>query len=219
MEEIIICGRCSVRCENGYSAIWNKNGTHQDEICLKCDRKERIERYAEDKMLSTRLMTEAILHKDDDRWGKRRYKHDEWTMHQLQEINKSVDRIEYEVELFDREVWFGGLGQFVREAKHSGYSAKFGKTLINKNKFMNFTTAGRSITQLEKPDGTFISLIQTDEDLNDSTLRSDYGLGVPKMGIQGILATAEEALELLHVGREAWKAGNIKLKQRNGLGF
>lgn len=218
MEEIIICKRCSTSCENGYSATWNEDGSHQDEICFKCDKKERIERYAKDKVLSTRLMTESILHRNDDRWGRaRQLKHDEWTIHQLQEISKSIDKIEFEVELFDREVWFGGLSKFVHEAKHSGYSAKFGK-LFNKNKFLSFTSAGRVIIQLEKPDGTFISLIQLDEDLNDSNIRTDYGLSVPKMGIQGILATANEAIELLQEGREAWKIGKIKLKQ-SSVGF
>lgn len=103
------------------------------------------------------------------------------------------------IKRFERDVWFGGLQALARNAKTKGTSAE-----ANGLKLLCFTMCGRAMMTIDEPDASVTTI--TEEDSSES-----------RMGLRGIDATADRAVELLIKVRRLWKAGALKVKDDRGV--
>ena len=182
------CATCGLDCSGYYVENFNIKAKTSVVSCKECDRKKAIQEWRETGVLNTHLMMDAAIQGELANWSDlarnaRLAKDDIPTYHR---INKSVDLIQEEVKLFEREVWFRGLQQQVRRA-WSGLSGEVGGC-----KVMALACAGRAMVTMEYKD-TEITVITTDDDSTES-----------RMGIQGLLGTEGQILGILRAVRGAW---------------
>lgn len=60
MEDPLNCDRCNSSLERGYSQLY-KGDTLVESICFDCDRKEILNRYIDNEILTSKIITESIL--------------------------------------------------------------------------------------------------------------------------------------------------------------
>ena len=108
--------------------------------------------------------------------------------------------------VFEPLVWFGGVQELVKGSPSRGFKAE-ASTEMGPVKMLVYTIAGRCLIQLE----TGITRV---------TVIADESSPEPRSGIQGINATEADAIRLLKVSTEAWKAGSFQLQpdEKVGLG-
>lgn len=96
----------------------------------------------------------------------------------------------------------GSLQAFVVPAEYKGYKAE-----VEDRTYLSYTMCGRSIFQIDRADGTFVSII-LDEDSPEA-----------RGGVRSIDATAEQAIVLIKQAIADWKGGRIHLVHSDGVGF
>lgn len=118
---------------------------------------------------------------------------------------KQIDRI---IRLFESEVWFaGGLWQQVQASGSRGLSASDPvKTSRGDASFLTYVMAGRAGVTMETPTAC-VSVVCAEE----STTHT--------MGLLGISATKEEAMDILLDVVSAWQAGKIKMTADASVGL
>ena len=102
-------------------------------------------------------------------------------------------------------VWFGGLAAIVRPAKLRGLKGA-AETAVGRVEMMTYSSAGRCLIQLDTPTDRVTCITAEDED-------------EPRMGVQGIDATADVAVSLLCAVSEAWRAGAFKMRESADVGM
>jgi len=120
----------------------------------------------------------------------------------LEEVHESLDRLHHLMKVWEREVWFGGLHEIVRNAKLKGHGAS-----MPGGDVLSWACAGRVVFTLRDPAGYYISFITAeDEDTN-------------RMGIQGILAKEGLARQLILTSIAEWRAGRLNFDENPNIGI
>jgi hypothetical protein len=149
-------------------------------VCFNCDRAEYRAEYKRTGVLTSKMTIDAAIH------GVR---HGEFGKGQpdplLDQVASEVAEIRKACKAFERSVWFAGFQSVVRAAEHRGFRASFdvGSTPCVA---LNWTCAGRTVFTFEPVDGSYqVSLVTSEDDRS------------PVMGIHGIRATKEQAVNLI----------------------
>jgi hypothetical protein len=157
--------------------------------CQPCDQAERMQKFKETGFLSTWLVEEEQLKEIRAEYGK--------SERGDAEVLAAFAPIQAEIEVFEQEVWFGGLQDFARNIKTKGSKAEQdGLTL------MCYTMCGRAMITVE--DATASVTMITIEDEKK-----------PCMGWRGIQATGPQAVDLLKRAVQLWKAGMRAVSDRD----
>lgn len=113
-------------------------------------------------------------------------------------VNESVERITKVLKtVYEPRCWFGGLQKFVRPEPVKGHSAE-----VEGLKMLSYCMAGRAVQTLSIGDDSITLITAEDEDEDEA-----------RMGIQGIDATEERAIEMLTRATALWESGVLKLKR------
>lgn len=198
----IKCRKCGVGLKDNFAAEWRDGerveGTEQ---CNDCEDLDRLNRYQENHILTTKLMITAGIKCYEYADGRTTDKpHPSWLA-----IYDAVRRLSELAKRFDREVWLPdltdpskGLAGIVRPSTGKGMASDCkGLEPLGIAKFMTYCIAGRCAIQVEDTQGHFVQIITAeDEDAH-------------RMGLNTIYATAGEATKLLTNVIEAWKAGAL----------
>lgn len=172
------CDRCKASLEHGWCERW-RNDKRVEVMCFDCDKKERHERYAEDDVLTTRLLTDAEMYGVRLEYGK------EASDPLLDRVRRESDRIKPALKRFESAVWFGGLQSLVRDTQYRGHRATF-EANGTKADALVWSCAGQTLITIEPADGSYSVTLITAEDSSE-----------PVMGIQGIRATWGDARALI----------------------
>ena len=180
------CATCGCSIQGTWISI--RRDAVETMICLDCN---MIQEYCESGIIITSLWLKALLavHRGE---ASPVYQEIESAMTVVNGIAKDVER----------DVWFGGVQAFVRAAPMKGYRADVDGMVV-----MSYTLCGRSLLQVEQPDGQFICCIYDEES------------ETPRGGIQGIHARPEVAISLLQWLQTAWKTGSINLVHSPNVGI
>lgn len=181
MEDPTMCDVCKQPIKGSWVTIHDAK-THKrlESRCSPCDAKKRQAQFLKDRRISTRLLMKATLNQA--------YKQLE---EGDQEILDQYERIQPEVAKFQKDVWFGGLQDIARNAKTKGTSA-----VVGDFKLLCYTMCGRAMVTLDDPKASLTLITAEDAAPGDSG-----------MGVQGIDATGEQALELLRRAMMIWADG------------
>jgi hypothetical protein len=185
MDEPTNCYTCKASLERGYSYRY-QGDVLISALCFDCDRKEVMAEYIKTKRLSTKLIMDNMSKLYDinmkDDW---RFKNTDF-LKQLKhrvDIQLAADNIQEKIREFEKHVWFGGLQKIVRASKVKGVSAK--TTDFHNFCVLTYSMCGRTMFTIENDKNSITTITSEDGD--------EYGC----MGLQGINATEEAALELL----------------------
>jgi hypothetical protein len=108
---------------------------------------------------------------------------------------------------FEQTVWFGGLQKAVLDTNDRSLGAKFTAKDGTTIEMLTYCCAGRCVIQLDAPDAR-LTLITAEDETE------------PRMGVQGIDATVDQAQGLLIAATEAWREGRVTLSTANAsMGF
>lgn len=103
---------------------------------------------------------------------------------------------------FEQTVWFGGLQKAVLATNDRSLGAKFTAKDGTTIEMLTYCLAGRCVIQLDAPDAR-LTLITAEDETE------------PRMGVQGIDATVDQAQGLLIAATEAWSEGRVTLATAN----
>lgn len=168
--------------------------------CVDCDMGERFERYKKTEVIDTKLLVAATLDSMRDDYKEVRFlRYLPWSC----AIHASSEAINAHVKAFEREVWFGGLQEWVQASEMRGASAQVGDIKINA-----LASAGRWRATINGPNEDYYIDVLCAEDATKST-----------MGLNTIRATEEQAISLLKTITRAWKDGTFRLAEDTKVGF
>lgn len=113
-------------------------------------------------------------------------------------MSEAYERICLVIKEFEREVWFGGLQEWLQAEPTRGMSHRPSSwdrlRDIPAVGVLTFVTAGRAVITLQRGDA-IITVIAAETGSDD------------RIGLQGIHATEEQAIGLLRDAIAQWKAG------------
>ncbi len=211
-EKVTNCQRCNSILEHGYSGRYIDNKCIEV-ICFKCDKKETMEDYLKDKIITTRVLMDSMLavhrHVDGDI-------DDVEKLSKLLKLNFSDDmiakieiqiasaKIQKKIKEFESKIWFNGLQEQVLKTKCRGVSAK----LKTHNKFcvLTWTCAGRTMITIEDNDSSVTCVA-------DETSKQS------RTGFHGIRAKASDALDLIDLAIELYENKTLKFKDDDKVGM
>jgi hypothetical protein len=218
-----MCDRCKTPHIERWTAICDaKTGDVKEVICSMCKDNEALNDWSKDRRLySSTTMTAAL-----NCYEGRKPRPGESLDSRWFEIHSAYNRVQAHVkENFEPSVWFGHAGQpFTRTPDKEGFGHTAGRgkgrammPLVYKSNHSHLTsgkivegaltyvvntwcTAGRALIEVESAKARI-------------TLITEDGSELLRMGIQGIDATEDEAIELLGRAETAWLAGAFDLTQ------
>lgn len=207
------CDRCSSSVEKGWSERWRASKKDAEPVrvecvCFDCDEIERVTEYQQDRILTSRFMTTAACAAVTEEYrtnpGSRSYGEPPRRFIEVYlKVNESITRLHTEVKKFEQAVWFSGLQAQVRAADFRGFRMNVGNIIV-----LVYSMCGRTQITIESIKGDKQITLITAEDESR-----------PVMGINSILATEEEAMELMVTCREAYQRGyKFTRNDKVGLG-
>ena len=208
------CDRCGGAFNGGYCARWvvppgAKEAKLTEAICFDCEEVESVYQFNKDRVLTSRLMTSAVLNASHDEYrvkrGSRSYGEPERryaAMYRL--VYASYEKVRLEVKRFEQAVWFAGLQAQVQKATHRGFKMTFSDDGVD-TIAMVYSLAARTQITIERGD-TQIMLITAEDETS------------PVMGINGLRATEQQAIDLLKSAAGAFKSG-AKFKRNDKVGI
>jgi hypothetical protein len=209
VKDVELCERCfgTLRM-NGTVTLWKgtrgadgeTEHTIERVICEECDFRERVAEYEKTGELTRWLVQECSMigwWLDKRSAGYRK----EFTRRALRfadvarRVNADVDRIHAAVKRFEKDAWFGGLQKFITDEKdYSGHSGE-----ADGVKMLTMCSAARWMATI------------SDEKTGDNvTVITEEKSPKPRMGMQSVAATAENAVRLLDFAREHWRDLSLK---------
>jgi len=215
------CDRCGAKHIVGWTAMCDvKTGDVKEVICSVCKDNETLNDWSKDRRLYSSTTLTAAMNCYDGRRGRP----GETVDSRWFEINSASNRVQQHVkENFEPSVWFGHAGQpFTRTPDKDGFghTAGMGKgrammPLVHKSKHSHLTSGKIVEGELTYVVNTWCTagraLIEVESDKARITLITEDGSMRLCMGIQGIDATVDEAIELLGRAESAWVAGAFDL--------
>ncbi|TRZ51990.1 hypothetical protein D4S03_04150 [bacterium] len=177
------CKRCGASLERGYvqkGEIVNSKMKITETICFQCDKIERWEQFAKTGTLLTHTIMDLLyLH------GKYERPHPHIKRKLIAQAVEASELIDKQIAIFEDLVWFGNppLQKVVVDCRTHGMKYEDAVSGIT---FMAYDIAGRTMITVEGKSASISLLTATDYKENGH------------MGLQGICATKEEALDLLN---------------------
>lgn len=196
------CSQCHAKRLNAHSARLDEDGYVLRVLCLDCNDTENLDRYSKDGRLFSSLTLSACLKAykggkpgTDPRWLK------------IDASSKIIHTAAKAPGGFECHVWFNGLQRAVRDSGCTDMSSGKVLTPIGDLTLVTFCSAGRCVLQIDSDVARLTLITAEDED-------------EARMGVRGIDATEEQALELLATIVAAWKHGKIVMQDdtKNGIG-
>ncbi len=140
------CDDCGGSLERGYSSIYRGTNTEPTKhVCHTCSRKERWADWGNNRVLTTRLISDAILTRVPTEESKN--------------VMDDLRVVEDEVRDFEEQVWRGGLKKQMTESADRGFSRKKGGL-----KLMAYYIAGRYLMTIEDDDSSVMVIASDDDD-------------------------------------------------------
>lgn len=155
---------------------------------------ESLENYLTNNILSSRLVTQAII----DEFRLEKEKQTELPTNVIIKINSELRNIEKEIKEWERLVWFNGLQKKVQDSSNRGFKMSFG----NDSDVLVFSCAGRTLFTIRSKEAE-ITIIAAED--------AEYS----SMGQQHILATQQQAIDLLKASYTAYKNGAVFEEDNN----
>ncbi len=167
----------------------SKTGAVTAVECEPCAAGARLDRFERTGHITTWLWTDSHFEVGD---AEKRGPASGPRIQSLRRLVESMESLKEQVAEFDRDVWFGGLQVIVRASSSSALSgrAPLGPVLL-------LTTAGRAICTMIGPSGESVTVI------------TDQSSPSPRMGVQGIDATADEARLLISGAVASFRDGTL----------
>lgn len=205
-------------------------------VCGPCDDFRRFADYDSTRHLTTHLTVIAALKNLYDEYGR----YEEAFLGEGELVRAAVadsERLRAAVKLFERAVWFGGhdpraegmtepwremggtldhqfhrykdgteppegsLQRFIVGETRSGHSASFTDESGVDIKLLSLAMCGRWRMTIQHPDGPFIDVITEENSCNS------------RMGLNGIGATADQAVSLIGSTMAAWARGDVNFTE------
>jgi hypothetical protein len=204
------CAVCHKACGHGFTATCDvQTGVVRRVVCDECRRDELFRLYRDTGCITSSLMMEASLRYCRGVELGKMFDGPAGRWDTICKIHDSIVRIQYMVERFQKLVWFDGLQRIVRRSSTFGLSSqkKF-HTAVGLARMLVGSTAGRALMTIETDDAS-VTVIA------DETAAP----GESKMGIQGISATEDQAMEILMGTTTAWAANEIQMQQDGEVGL
>lgn len=186
------CDRCRASLERGWSERW-RDGERVEAVCFDCNDAEKLREYLDTGVLTSSLMTRATIESVRREYGKGVANPTQRDL--LARAWAATEAIQRAAKEFERVVWFGGFAEQERAAKHRGWRAAF-DLAGEQHKVLVWSCAGRVVFTIEPDDESRQTSVICAEDENRST-----------MGIQGVCATEQQAIAMLHGATVAWARG------------
>ncbi len=192
MSDLTNCDRCQASLERGWSMRYRNNKLFET-MCFECDDNDQIDRYEKTKILTSRITMLAAMNS---------VRCDSAHPAIMAAVWASATRIQEEIKVWERAVWFKGLQKAVLATDSRGFRLDFpgGQALV-------YSLAGRTQITIETVDESAqVSLITADDE------------PTPVMGQNSILATEDQALGLLVASRTAFTSGT-KFQRNDKVGI
>lgn len=212
-DDVTNCMRCSDSLERGYSSRW-KGDECKEVICFKCDKKEKMQEYLKDQVITSHFMLDCSLSVYDLMRKATNGNSGAYDCHDLDKLNSLLslnlsteDKAKVQVQIyttkiqnkfkeFESKVWFKGLQEKILATNERGVSAKLGKKEKNFC-VLTWTGAGRTMLTIEDDDAS-VTAVAADNS-KEST-----------MGYHAITATGEQALALIDKAIRLYEDGTLK---------
>lgn len=204
-----ICQTCSASLEQGYCYKY-QDGVVVSALCFSCNDKEVLATYRSNRILRTSLLTSHINYIYDLKGYELFYRGNVAKEAERQdnllklEIFLSTEKIRNRIKAFEQKVWFSGLQELTHKSRVKGVSAKTNRS--DEFAVLTYTMAGRVMFTIENVAASI------------TTLCSDSG-SESTMGIQGISASEQEALDLLDKAIELFQTGQLEFKDDTEVGI
>ena len=208
------CRRCGNPIDtdtDGYSTSYNDEGVETSHAHIICSDYEHLEEYVASGNLTSKVLHLAGMLGHTS--GLRQEYKDlvRANMNSLLRAKLEGDAIHVHIKVFEVQVWYNGLQEFIQAQDRSGHSCEFTTEKGEKVEFRSLAMCGRWRATLQGANGAFIDVL-TEEDGSEE-VNSDYNTSGYRMGLNGIGATHKEAIALLKAVTKAWAEGRIKLEE------
>ena len=198
MREARTCGRCGAKNLQAYAEAWITD-VRTEVRCTTCDDAKRLAEFRADGRLRTGTTTTAAVHGVRAEYG-----------HGCDPTWLAIDAarktVQTRIRAFDADVWLEGLGRIVDAERSRGMKSAEFPSPSGPARLMTFTSAGRV-------------MLTIDAELASVSMLTAEGEWTPRMGMQGIDATADEAIALIDAATEAWRAGTLAMAADNAVGI
>ncbi len=188
------CDRCRATLERGWSERWSGDSQETmvrvEVVCFNCDRAEYRAEYKQTGVLTSKMTIDAAM------YGVRHGEFGKGAADPLlDKVLSEFAEVRKACKAFEQDVWFAGFQSIVCAASHRGFRASFSVNDVP-CVALNWTCAGRTVFTLEPVDNSYQVSLITNEDESD-----------PVMGIHGICATKDQAVDLIVSATKALKGG------------
>lgn len=158
-------------------------------LCQHCDDVELQTIYQQTGKLSSRLMTNIALNV---------YERSEW----VNRVQSQIDLMNAAVADFEREVWYGGgLQSYAQRSDTKGHTMKTPSVQASL-----YVIMGRVLVTFKNTEGAFVTVITAEDEHRQNT-----------MGVQGIDATAGEAITMLRLFTDYVRKNGLAFTEDNTL--
>lgn len=229
--ETLTCNVCSNLCEGGYSQDYKGNEVVRT-LCFTCREREDLEVIQlgignDNLVLTSKLLTfgpmiqcHSAYHdvqdfklKDEETWllyhTLVQHRGKTWRNPVTPNVATSmyfllaqIGEVSAAVTLLDTQMWLDKLQKVVQACEWKGMSCEY-----EGYKYLHYCICGRAQLTITDPEGYWINVITVEDDAE------------PRMGIQGIYASKDKAVEILDTARRAWGAGMLDFQPDKEVGI
>lgn len=208
--------------------------------CDRHDKERRVDEFKKTRVLTTRLITEAVFAQSDRRraMGVSEDEYRPTVKLWFDEFLDDLARVTAAAKVWEREVWFGGeephkddkltgpyggLPSWYEERQYlPGVKPPAGslQAFVDAAKWKGYRADVDGLTYLSYT-MCARSIFQVDDDANETSVGIilDEDSPCPRGGIKSITATADQAVALIERAVADWKAGRVNLTHKDGVGF
>lgn len=223
------CDRCKQNCEQGtverYRSEHGKDPVLVQTLCIECSRDDDMAKYRQTGVLCNNVISAARFYMQDveyrtggadggwvewmrvesrmEQRGRiiQRMREQAHLAHEYRKIAGEYEAVQAAVKAFERNVWFSWLKTYWNDTRDRGHRLQ-----IAGLEMLMWGCAGRVVMMLCDP-VTDASVTAITDDSSD----------VPRMGIQGIDATAADALRLLKIASDNTSKLQKNIKTDNNV--
>ena len=215
------CQECNVSlADNRYTYIY-RGSNIIGAYCKECDDKRILNDYIKTRKLNTNLIINVSLDLSDigRPWSHREpdpYHYKLKTFREIfefgseQEIKDIITLLEIwysnikirtKIQEFEKEVWFNGLQEIIRNSTKKGVSAR-----LDDIKCLTFSMCARTMITIEDMDASVTMMCTEDSK-------------IPSMGFRGISATEQQAINLIDFIIKSFKDGLLKFEDDTDVSY
>lgn len=199
------CMACEASLERGYVTEYGKNMEVKRHICSRCHIRDLYAAYAKDKLLNTRLLTEAylVVEFSTGRWPSQRNAAT-LTLEEATPLRQTGDYLAAMAAEIEQRIWFDkDLQTWVQRSKFKGARFDMG----DGDEVLIFSMCGRCRMTLQTKRGDHFT-VQCDE---SRARDSEHG---PSMGYIGVAATKETVENLVSKLLSTFDLKHVKVDKK-----